>query len=282
MHGFFMRWRYLRRNKRLFWVLVMLQMFTGCAPRSFAGDEIINTGRWTVAELNGILAQASRLNDTSARIEFISRQFLVVPYQEKTLVGDIQTPELLVINLAGVDCFTFIDYVEAMRSSRSFDDFKKNLKLVRYQSGIVDYQHRNHYFTDWGEFNASRVVDATELIGGEKTKKVVKFLCPTAVGKELLPGVPVRQRSIAYIPTGAVSTRIIKRLQTGDYIGIYTNRPDLDVSHTGIAVWHQGTLLFRHASSQARHRKVIDEPFMTYIADKPGIIVLRPTQRPAP
>ena len=126
--------------------------------------EIINTGKWTIHELNALIAQASKVNGTSARIDFISRQFLGVPYQEKTLVGGPQTPELLVINLAGVDCFTFLDYVEAMRRSKSYDDFKGNLKKIRYQSGIVDYQHRNHYFTDWIEFNADLVADVTNRL----------------------------------------------------------------------------------------------------------------------
>ena len=77
----------------------------------------------------------------------------------------MQTPEVLTINLAGVDCFTLLDYVEAMRLSASFDDFKKNLKKIRYQSGIVDYQHRNHFFTDWIEFNSDLVADVTKQIG---------------------------------------------------------------------------------------------------------------------
>jgi gamma-glutamyl phosphate reductase len=68
---------------------------------------------------------------------------------------------------------------------------------------------------------------------------------------------------------------IIKKLTTGDYVGIYANRPDLDASHVGIAIWSGNKLLFRHASSKAQHRMVIDEDFMKYISNKPGIIVLR-------
>ena len=90
--------------------------------------EIINTGKWTIDELNALIVQASKIKDSSHRTDFISRQFLGVPYREKTLVGDAHTEELLVIHLAGVDCFTFLDYVEAMRWSKSFDDFKRNLK----------------------------------------------------------------------------------------------------------------------------------------------------------
>lgn len=277
MHEFLMRWRYFNMRKSFFWVFVMLLTSTGTSHGIYPENELINTGRWTVEELNRIIMLASEVKDTSVRIDFISSHLLSVPYQEKTLIGDIQTPELLVINLAGLDCFTFIDYVEAMRGSTSFDDFKKNLQNIRYQSGIVDYQHRNHYFTDWGEFNAGRVEDATEQIGGEKTKKVLKLLGLTADNRELLPGVPVRKRIIKYIPAGEVRPEIIKRLKTGDYVGIYANRADLDVSHVGIAIWKEDTLWFRHASSKAQFKKVIDEEFMKYLSDKLGIIVLRPT-----
>ena len=58
--------------------------------------------------------------------------------------------------------------------------------------------------------------------------------------------------------------------------GIYSNRPDLDVSHVGIVIRDGNKLLFRHASSASRHKKVIDEDFMKYVSSKPGIIVLRP------
>jgi hypothetical protein len=243
-----------------------------------SGDacEIINTGKWTIDELNVLIVKASKIKDSSERISFISRQFLGVPYQEKTLVGGMQTPEIFTINLAGVDCFTFLDYVEAMRRSKSFDDFKGSLKKIRYQSGLVDYQHRNHYFTDWIEFNADLVADVTEQIGADKTRKVIKILNGEAVAKQLLPGVARRKREINYLPSESLNEIIIKKLTTGDYVGIYTNRPDLDASHVGIAIWSGNKLLIRHASSNALHRKVINEDFMKYVSSKPGVIILRP------
>ncbi|WP_312546493.1 N-acetylmuramoyl-L-alanine amidase-like domain-containing protein, partial [Pantoea eucalypti] len=55
-----------------------------------------------------------------------------------------------------------------------------------------------------------------------------------------------------------------------------------DVSHVGIAVWHDGRLWFRNASSLAAHRKVVDTPFREYMRSKPGIIVLRAVPLTAP
>jgi hypothetical protein len=188
----------------------------------------------------------------------------------------MHTIEVFTINFAGVDCFTLLDYVEAMQLSASFDDFKSNLKKIRYQSGIVDYQRRNHFFTDWIEFNADLVVDVTEPIGAEKNRKVTKTLNDVVRNKQLLPGITRRKRQLAYIPAEAVKEQVVKKIKTGDYIGVYSNRPDLDVSHVGIAIREGNRLLFRHASSAARNRKVIDEDFMTYVSGTPGIVVLRP------
>ena len=96
-----------------------------------------------------------------------------------------------------------------------------------------------------------------------------------ADNKQLLPGVPGRKRIINYIPAGALSEEITERLKTGDYVGIYTNRPDIDVSHVGIVIRDGKRLLFRHASSKAPHRKVVDEDFMEYMINKPGLVILR-------
>jgi len=88
--------------------------------------------------------------------------------------------------------------------------------------------------------------------------------------------VPSRKRIINYIPTKDLREVIVERLKTGDYVGIYANRPDLDVSHVGIIIRDGNKLLFRHASSQSQRRTVIDEDFMKYVSSKPGIIILRP------
>jgi hypothetical protein len=263
-------------KKQLVWLTIILFLLAGWVNAAGDAREIINTGTWTIDELNALIVQASKIKNASQRIDFISRQFRGVPYQEKTLVGDVQTQELLVIHLAGVDCFTFLDYVESMRCSQTFDDFKGNLKKIRYQSGVVDYQHRNHYFTDWIEFNADFVADVTEQIGADNTRKVTKNLNEVVINKQLFPGVARRKREITYIPAEAMKEKVIRGLKTGDYVGIYANRSDLDVSHVGIIIRDGNKLLFRHASSAARHKKVIDADFMRYVSGKPGIIVLRP------
>ena len=263
-------------KKQLVWLTIILLLLVGRVNASGDACEIINTGKWTIDELNVLIVKASKIKDSSERIAFISSQFLGLPYQEKTLVGGVQTPEVLTINLAEVDCFTLLDYVEAMRLSASFEDFKSTLKKIRYRSGVVDYQHRNHFFTDWIEFNSDLVTDVTEQIGADKMKKALKMLNGRVNNKQLLPNVPIRNREITYIPTKVLNVQVISKLKTGDYVGIYSDRPNLDVTHVGIVIRDGNRLLFRHASSASRHKKVIDEDFKNYVSGTSGIVVLRP------
>ncbi len=233
-------------------------------------------GNWDEEKLNSVIDQSSKINDVGERIDFLSKQFLGVKYKESTLVGNTSAPEVLVINLEGMDCFTYIDYVEAMQLSDSFPEFVDNLQLIRYQSGDIDYKTRNHFFTDWEVFNSNKIIDVTKVVGGDKTETVKKYLNKKEDGTYYLPGIPVVERIINYIPSAFVDKGLIENLKTGDYIGIYSDNEGLDVSHTGMVIKNGDKVYFRHASSKEKYRKVVDEDFLTYISSKPGIVVLRP------
>ncbi|MEW5745908.1 MAG: N-acetylmuramoyl-L-alanine amidase-like domain-containing protein [Nitrospirota bacterium] len=236
----------------------------------------INLGPWTEASLEGLLRASSGIRDTGDRIVSLSRPFIGTPYRESTLTGSASEPEVLTIDLAGVDCFTFIDYIEALRRARSFEEFTAMVREVRYRSGIVAYSNRNHFFTDWSVFNAGSVSDVTGVIGGEKARSVRKCLNRKEDGTSFLPGMPPVERDITYLPSGHVDKAVLDALRNGDYIGIYSPQPGLDVSHVGILVREDTSLLLRHASSAQTNRKVVDQEFSGYIAGKPGIVVLRP------
>lgn len=233
-------------------------------------------GKWTRGSLEDIMRKSSSYVTPGKRIRYISSLFKGTPYKESTLAGDFCLREVFVINLHEVDCLTFIEHVEAMRLSASFHKFQKNLKKIRYRSGKIAFAARKHFFTDWCEFNKDYVYDATEFVGGHKTMFEHKLLNLKADGTAFIYGIQPYGREIAYIPSSSLSARIIDNLKTGDYIGIYSDTPGLDVTHVGILIKYGGKTFLRHASSQKEHRKVIDQDFKTYIAPKPGIIVLRP------
>lgn len=239
--------------------------------------ETILLGRWTGRNLDEVLSSAGAIKQTGRRIEFLSRQFLWTPYEESTLIGGPDAPETFTINLEGVDCFTFLDYVEAMRLSKSFSEFKKTLKRVRYRSGKVAYARRYHFFTDWVE-KKSWIRDVTAQIGRENSRTAHKRLNDRGDGSRVLAGISPAERDVSYIPGRTIDSDIIRRLKTGDYIGIYSVTKDLDVSHVGIFVRAKERTYLRHASSLQSKRRVIDEDFRKYVAGKSGIVVLRPAR----
>ena len=239
-------------------------------------NEQILLGKWTIKSLELLLKEASDIPHSGKRIDFLSRQLLGTKYKEATLIGDADKPEVLVINLEAVDCLTLIEYIEAMRRSISFDEFRENLMRVRYHSGLPEFKNRNHFFTDWNAFNSDMISDVTKHIAAGKSKDVSKRLNEKDDGSFFLPGIQCRLREVTYIQTIDLDDTILARLGTGDYVGIYSKTNGLDVSHTGIIVKQDNSIYMRHASSVKKHMKVLDEELMDYLQGKPGIIVLRP------
>jgi len=236
----------------------------------------INVGRWTEVGLDKIIREASLIRDAGPRIKFLSDFFLGLEYKESTLIGDSSTAEVFVVNLSEVDCFTFLDYIEAMRLSDSFDSFLKNLQQVRYRNSMVSYEKRKHFLTDWAEYEPVSVDDLTLQIGGGRARSIVKIMNLKRDGTPLLPGIGSHQRTINYILPEDMNESVLQSLKTGDYAGIYSAMEGLDVSHVGIIVRDGNTVFLRHASSDRRYRKVIDQDFQEYISGTPGLIVLRP------
>ncbi|MCX7913232.1 MAG: DUF1460 domain-containing protein [Thermodesulfovibrionales bacterium] len=238
-------------------------------------DEAISLGITSIDKINNLLKKTSALKSQGKRIALLSAFLLGVPYRENTLIGNMKTSEIFVINLEAVDCLTFLEYVEAMRLASSFAEFIERLRQIRYQQGEVSYFKRNHFFTDWLYNNSNFVKDVTTKIGRDKAIKVYKRLNLKRDGNLFLDGLPILNREINYIPSKRITEEIIKKLKTGDYIGVYANQEGLDVTHVGIIIKEAKRVLLRHASSKETIRKVVDEEFVLYIANKPGIVVMR-------
>jgi hypothetical protein len=120
------------------------------------------------------------------------------------------------------------------------------------------------------------VDDVTELVSSGKSRHIKKNLNEKDDGTYFIPGAPCREREIIFIPSEAIDETIVGKLKSGDYIGIYSEKPGLDVSHVGIVIRDGENINLRHASSLKKHRKVIDEDLKDYLEVKSGIIVLRP------
>jgi len=207
-------------------------------------------------------------------ISRVSSVFLGTPYQSDTLIGGPGTPEALVVNFNGVDCFTLLDYVEALTRSNDQKSFLHNLTEVRYTGENVDYLSRRHFFSDWFTTEPRNAQDVTPDISPDYAV-ADKQLNRKPDGGEYIPGLGIHPRKINYIPGYTLSQQVLDHLKAGDYVGVYSPLEGLDVSHVGIVVRYNGQVWFRNASSLAANRKVVDSPFLEYMRAKPGIIVLR-------
>lgn len=239
-------------------------------------QENINLGNWTEPKLDKVMNQKAAKSGAADQIYFLSGKFLGTPYKDHTLTGDEETPEVFTINLGGMDCFTYIDYVEALRLSTNYPEFKNNLQNIRYKDGEIAFTSRNHFFSDWPVNNPESVKDVTMEIGGDKAVAVTKNLNVKKDGSYYLPGIEPKEREFYYLPSGVIDSDLVDNLNTGDYVGIYTELPGLDVTHTGIVIKKDGRAYLRHASSRSVNEKVVDEDLLEYIENKPGLVVYRP------
>nr|WP_231976729.1 DUF1460 domain-containing protein [Mycobacterium sp. E740] len=207
----------------------------------------------------------------------MSRQFLGTPYGADTLVGSATEQEQLVVELEKVDCFTFADYVEAAKRAANRDEFIAGLTEVRYKDGVVAFQNRKHFFTDWVASTPVVASDVTSSLSPNAIA-VQKNLNAKDSGGVYLPGIPVVPRTVSYIPSERVDDGVVKQLRTGDYIGAYAEDGGLDVTHVGIFVDTPAGPVFRNASSLSTDDKVVDSPLFDYLRTVPGVVVLRPTR----
>ena len=150
-------------------VLFMSAFLTGCtAP----GPEKYQTfmDSVTAEKVNKIIrtdvipSSGENYGDVISRV---SSAFLGTPYQADTLIGGPGTPEALVVNFNGVDCFVLADYVEALTRSHDQKSFLHNLAEVRYTGGNVDYLSRQHFFSYWFATTPRNARDVTPDISSD-------------------------------------------------------------------------------------------------------------------
>jgi hypothetical protein len=238
----------------------------------------VKTNQASIAHIKYIENQVKPLvSNKEELVKKISASFLNTPYVAHQLIGDLHHKEILVADLQALDCFTFIDYVEALKRAKNVSDFYNQLINIRYKGGQVSFFYRKHFFTDWA--------NGPKLIAEDITKKlspkhitVLKYLNMKNSHELYLPGIKVVERKVSYLPSNAVDRKVTNQLKTGDYIGAYTQLNGLDVSHVGIFINTPKGPVFRNASSRKENMKVVDTPFADYLKRIPGIVILRPKQ----
>ncbi|MGE2737866.1 DUF1460 domain-containing protein [Mycolicibacterium vaccae] len=256
-------------RRRLFVAFVAALVTAAVTPLSAHAAPAVSISAGSEEILESMLAADATGADA------ISAEFLGTPYGANTLIGSATVPEELVVDLQQVDCFTYADYVEALKRADDRDSFLSALTDVRYRNGEVSFVDRKHFFTDWAASAPTVATDVTTRVS-DNAVRTSKALNQKDSGGVYLPGVPVVPREVAYIPSGLVDDDVVSGLRTGDYLGAYAEDGGLDVTHVGIFVATPDGPVFRNASSLPSQMKVVDTPLGDYLETVPGVVVLRP------
>jgi hypothetical protein len=229
----------------------------------------------------------------------IGRSFLGTEYVAHTL--EKGEKEQVVINLSGLDCYTFFESTLALARSvklgkTTFDDYLKQIELFRYRNGkMIDYPSRLHYSTDVIYDNAKKniLTDVTKEIGGELYENEVYFMSENPDKYKFLKDNPefvkrisaiekeINQRTQYFIPQEKIE-KLESGIQDGDIIAITTDIDGLDVAHTGMALrLDDGRVYFIHAPSVGHKVEITEKPLSDYVKKnkrQTGIIVARPLE----
>lgn len=223
------------------------------------------------------------------------RAMLGTPYVAQTL--EVGEQEMLVVNLRGLDCTTFVENTLVMghlleEGKLDWDRYIKDLEKVRYRDGkLENYASRLHYFTEWIRDNEAKglVEDVTEDLYGVTLYKEISFmgnhreaypfLASDAHYEEILKvEKALSGEPLTILPTEEVSRREAL-LQDGDIIALATDIDGLDVTHTGLAIrLDSGRVHLLHASTVGEV-VISEKPLAEYLKGvkrNVGIIVARP------
>ncbi|AMT71929.1 N-acetylmuramoyl-L-alanine amidase-like domain-containing protein [Mycobacteroides immunogenum] len=271
-----MRPALMRRRLGLFAALALICALCAAPVGSADTVQISPTNERRLQELLGERNRLAAANPAQLSAG-ISALFLQVPYGANTLVGSATVPEQLIVELTRVDCFTYADYVEALKRSSDRAGFLAQLTQIRYRGGDVSFTQRRHFFTDWAADAPAIATDVTASLGAP-TEQVAKMLNVKDSGESYLPGLAPQPRTIVYLPSARVSDGVIANLHDGDYLGAYATFGGLDVTHVGIFLHAPTGPVLRNASSLRANNQVVDTPLKEYLGTVPGIVVLRPTR----
>ena len=224
----------------------------------------------SVSKADRLLKAVADRSSLAARIEAISARLVGTPYDANPLGGGPDAKEILTVSVERFDCVTYIETVLALARSRRVDEFVETVRGMRYERGIIDWFHRNHYMIDWAEKNEKRRLVKNITAGPEALKKSRKL--------SVVKGLPEKSADFACIPKRRIK-RISSYIETGDLILFVSAKKNLDVFHTGFLVRRGGELFLRHATRSKG--EVIEQKLSEFLKSNrmSGIILLRPLNK---
>lgn len=226
----------------------------------------------------------------------LGKSFLGTDYEAHTL--EKGEKEELIINLTGLDCYTYMESLIALArciksSDTSFEHYTKEIESLRYRNGVMgDYPTRLHYASDWLYDVAKRgfIKDITKEIGGVTFENNVNFMSthPESYkflkdNDEFVKAIAETEKEISareyfYIPQDEIES-IEDKIQEGDLLMFTTSIKGLDIAHNGIAVkMDDGRIHVMHAPQVGAKVQISEKPLPDYVKavkKQNGLIVAR-------
>jgi hypothetical protein len=224
----------------------------------------------------------------------VGRTFVGYPYVPGTLEAD--GAEHLVINLHSFDCVTFVEnslaLARVVRAGGGFAAFKNELTRIRYRNGKLNgYPSRLNYFSEWIANNEAKgiVRNITRELGGKVDSEPITFMTAHRKSYRQLADdsvfreIEAQEKRLSAIPRYVIPKEeiagIANKIHDGDIIAAATNKPGLDIVHTGIALWVDGKLHLMHAPLVGKVVEISELPLadrIMRITSQDGIMVARP------
>ncbi len=223
-----------------------------------------------VGKAGRLLDEAAKQPTLASRIDAISARLIGSPYDTNPLGGGPDSTESLRISLEGFDCVTYMETVLALARARNVEEFVEAVRAMRYERGIIEWFHRNHYMIDWAEKNEKRGLIKNITAGPEAVKKSRKLT--------VVKGLPEKSAAFECIPKRRIN-RISNGIETGDMILFVSAKKNLDVFHTGFIVKRDGELFLRHATRSKG--EVVEQKLSEFLKNNrmSGMILLRPLNK---
>jgi hypothetical protein len=263
------------------------------------------------AKFHAILAKAERegwrklpLGERTAQI---AREMAGVPYVNYSLEVDdkIESP---VVNLLGMDCWTFYENVLAISRLLTHkpgpykpQDMLQMVEIERYRNGVCtgNYLSRMHHLEEVFHDNQRRgyaINITSRLPGALRLSREIKEMTVQWKNYRYLKHNPsliepmgrieaqVSRLPVYHIPKDKL--RVAENyLQNGDICAITTNSLGGYTSHVGLIIRLKGRAYFTHATSDRDKGRmtIVDRPITDYLngnSKHAGIIVCRPLEIP--
>lgn len=207
------------------------------------------------------------------------------------------------VNFTGLDCWTFFEVSLGLarmigKRQRAYapSDLLREIEWTRYRGGVChgNYLDRIHYLDEWYTDNAARgnIRNVTREVGPvvrltgrgndemSLNPKLYRYL---RANPALVPALRQIEAGLERVPFDYIPKEQVAacepRIQSGDIIGIVTNRPHVYCSHVGLALrTADGACHFMHAS--ATYKKVVVDKtiheYLNSVKSHAGIVVGRP------